>query len=81
MQLAAKIRHARTTLSHRRTVRLADKQLAHELAAFASVSDRAELDHILERYPVAETRQIRAILGRQDAVRRLTATAPGRRPL
>ena len=81
MKLAAKIRHARTTLSHRRTVRHADRQLAHELAAFASVSDRAELDHILERYPADETRQIRAILGRQDAVRRLVTTAPGRRTL
>ncbi len=81
MQLAAKIRHAHTTLSHRRTARHADRQLAQELAAFASVSDRAELDHILERYPAAETRQIRTILSRQDAVRRLVTTAPGRRSL
>ena len=81
MQLAARIRHARTTLSHRRTVRHADRQLAQELAAFASVSDRAELDHIIERYPAADTHQIRAILGRQDAVRRLATTAPGRRTI
>lgn len=81
MQLAAKIRHARTTLSHRRTVRLADKQLALELASFASASDRAELDHIIERYPAADTQRIRSILSRQDAARRLAATAPGRRPL
>jgi hypothetical protein len=81
MQLAAKIRHARTALSHRRTVRHADRQLAQELAAFASVSDRAELDHILERYPADDTRQIRTILSRQDAARRLTSTAPGRNSL
>jgi len=77
MQLAAKIRHARTVLSDRRTVRLADQRLARELAAFASASDRAELDHILERYPTDDTRRIRAILGRQDAVRQFAATAPG----
>jgi hypothetical protein len=79
MQLAAKIRHARATLSHRRTVRLADRQLARELASFASASDRAELDHILERHPAADTRQIRAILHRQGVVRQLAATTPGRR--
>jgi hypothetical protein len=70
MQLAAKIRDARTTLSHRRTARLAHRQLAAELAAFTSAADRAELDQILERHSHAETREIRAILSRQDAQRR-----------
>ena len=79
MQLAAKIRHARTALTHRRTVRQADRHLAQELASFASASDRAEIDHILERYPADDTRQIRAILVRQDAIRQFATTAPGRR--
>ena len=76
MQLAAKIRDARTSLSHRRTVRLAQKQLTDELATFTSTSERAELDEILDRYPAEETRQIREILGRHDAVR-FTEAATG----
>jgi len=67
MQLAAKIRDARTSLSHRRTARHAHRQLAAELAAFTSPADRAELDQMLERHSHAETREIRAILRRQDA--------------
>jgi hypothetical protein len=67
MQLATKIRHARTSLAHRRTVRLAHRQLSAELATFTSAADRAELDQILERHTDAETREIRAILVRQQA--------------
>ena len=67
MQLAAKIRDARTRLSHRRTERLAHRQLSAELASFTSAADRAELDQMLERHTDAETREIRAILSRQQA--------------
>jgi hypothetical protein len=70
MLLAAKIRDARTSLSHRRTERLAFKRLSAELASFASEADRAELDHLLDRHGSDETREIRAILLRQDAGRR-----------
>jgi hypothetical protein len=70
MQLAAKIRDARTRLAHRRTVRRADRQLAAELAAFTTAADRTELEFILDRHSPEETRQIRAILSRQDAERR-----------
>jgi hypothetical protein len=79
MELAAKIRQARTTLSERRTVRLAQKRLGDELAAFASASDRAELEQILERYPSDQTREIRQILGQQDAQRQVAATVLGGR--
>jgi hypothetical protein len=79
MELAAKIRQARTTLSERRTVRLAQKRLGDELAAFASASDRAELEQILERYPSDQTREIRQILGQQDAQRQVAATVIGGR--
>jgi hypothetical protein len=70
MQLAAKIRDARTSLAHRRTVRRANRQLSEELAAFATVAERTELDLILDRHSPEETREIRAILSRQDAERR-----------
>jgi hypothetical protein len=78
MQLAAKFRNARTSLSDRRTVRLAQRRLSDELATFTSASERAELDDILDRYPAEETREIREILDRQDAVRITVATAGGR---
>jgi hypothetical protein len=70
MQLAAKIRDARTRLAHRRTLRQADRQLSAELAAFTSEADLAELDLILDRHSPEETREIREILDRQAAVRR-----------
>jgi hypothetical protein len=65
MQLAAKIRDARTTLAHRRTERQAYRQLSAELAAFTTAADRAELEHILDRHTAEETREIREILSRQ----------------
>jgi hypothetical protein len=70
MQLAAKIRDARTSLSHRRTMRLARRRLSAELATFTTAADRAELDVLLDRHSGDETREIRAILLRQDAGRR-----------
>src|SRR3978361_1334025 len=67
MQLAAKIRDARTALAQYRTVRRANRQLSDELAAFSTAAERAELDLMLDRHSDEETRQIRAILSRQDA--------------
>ncbi|RSM58415.1 hypothetical protein DMB66_29555 [Actinoplanes sp. ATCC 53533] len=69
MQLAAKIRDARTSLSHLRTRRLAHRRLSAELATFVTAADRAELDHLLDRYDSDQTREIRTILLRQDAAR------------
>jgi hypothetical protein len=70
MQLAAKIRDARTRLSHRRTLRLAHRRLSAELATFTTTADRVELDLLLDRHDAAATREIREILVRQDAGRR-----------
>jgi hypothetical protein len=70
MQLAAKIRDARTSLSHRRTLRLARRRLSAELATFTTAADRTELDLLLDRHDSEQTREIRAILLRQDAARR-----------
>jgi hypothetical protein len=67
MQLAAKLRDARTRLSHRRTERIAHRQLATELAAFTTAADRLELEQILDRHTADETREIRAILSRRSA--------------
>lgn len=67
MQLAVKIREARTRHSHRRAVRIAHNQLATELAAFTTAADRAELEQILDRHTADETREIREILSRRSA--------------
>jgi hypothetical protein len=67
MQLAAKIRDARTTLANRRTERQAHRQLSTELAAFTTAADRTELDQILDRHTAEQTREIREILSRQRA--------------
>jgi hypothetical protein len=69
MQLAAKIRDARVSLSRRRTERIARRRLSAELAAFTSAADRVELEQLLDRHSSEQTREIRAILLRQDAVR------------
>jgi hypothetical protein len=69
MPLLAKIRETRTKLSHRRTERIAYRQLSNELAAFSTEAERAEIDEILDRHSDEDTRVIRAILSRQDAIR------------
>ena len=69
MPLLAKIRAARTTLADRRTERIAYRQLSNELAAFSTEAERAEIDLILDRHTDEETRVIREILSRQDAIR------------
>ena len=69
MPLLAKIRETRTKLSHRRTERIAYRQLSNELAAFSTEAERAEIDLILDRHSDEDTRVIREILSRQDAIR------------
>ncbi len=66
MPLATTIRGLKSTLAHRRTERLAHRRLSAELAAFQTPAERAELDELLSRHSAEETRQIRAILSRQD---------------
>jgi hypothetical protein len=75
MRLAAKIRDARTTLSQRRTVRQAHKQLAQELATYVSPAERAELEELLDQHPAEQTRELRIILNQQDLARRTQTPA------
>jgi hypothetical protein len=69
MPLLAKIRETRAMQAHRRSERIAYRQLSNELAAFRTEAERAEIDLILDRHSDEETRLIREILSRQDAVR------------
>ena len=73
MQFTTKLRDARTALANRRTMRIAHRRLAGELASFRTTAERAELDELIARHSVEETEQIRAILYRQDVARQQTA--------
>ncbi len=75
MKVGTTIRAARTALANRRTERLAHRRLAAELASFETPAQRTELDEVLGRYSPEETREIRAILDRQDAERLRRATS------
>ena len=72
MQLSSRLRDIRTAMANRRTIRLANRRLADELASFRSTSERAELDELLARHTPEETAQIRAILYGQDVRRQLS---------
>ena len=74
MDIATRLRAARTALANRRTERIAHRRLAAELAAFQTPTERAELDSVLARHSAEDTWQIRAILGRQEAERLHRAT-------
>ncbi|MGK5681801.1 hypothetical protein [Actinoplanes sp. URMC 104] len=69
MQFTTKLRDVRTALANRRTMRVANRRLAGELASFRTTAERAELDELLARHSNEETEQIRAILYRQDVAR------------
>lgn len=71
MQLTTTLHDVRTALANRRTTRVARRRLSTELASFRSTADRAELEQMLSRHPAEETREIRAILYRQDVERQL----------
>jgi hypothetical protein len=77
--IKTRIRQVRSTLANRRTERVAYRQLSRELAAFQSPAERAELDHLLGRHSVEETREIREILNRQDYERQRRSTVLGGR--
>ena len=77
MPLATTIRGLKSTLAQRRTERTAHRRLTAELAAFQTPAERAELDEMIGRYSPEETRQIRAILNRQDFDRQRAASAVG----
>ena len=67
----------RKNIANRLIERRAHRQLSDELASFQTPSERAELDEMLSRYPVEETRQIREILSRQDVARQHATTVLG----
>ncbi|MBM2622590.1 hypothetical protein JIG36_44525 [Actinoplanes sp. LDG1-06] len=69
MQFTTTLRDARTALANRRTMRVAHRRLAEELASFRTTAERAEIDELLSRHSAEETEQIRAILYRQDVER------------
>ncbi len=73
MQFTTRVRDVRTALANRRTMRVAHRQLAAELASFRSTAERAELDELLSRHSAEETAEIRAILYRQDVHRQQTS--------
>lgn len=73
MQFTPKLRDVRTALANRRTMRVAHRRLAGELASFRSTAERAELDELLSRHSAEETAEIRAILYRQDVHRQQTS--------
>jgi hypothetical protein len=64
------IREIRTSIAHRLAERRAHRRLSSELAAFRTAAERTELDLMLGRHTAEETREIEAILSRQDAERR-----------
>jgi hypothetical protein len=69
------LRNARTAIAHRIAERRAHRRLADELAAFRTAAERTELDLMLGRHSAEETREIHAILSRQDAGRRYNSAA------
>ncbi|WP_250008471.1 hypothetical protein [Actinoplanes sp. M2I2] len=73
MQITTKLRDVRTALANRRTMRVAHRKLAGELASFRTTAERAELDQLLSRHSNEETEVIREILYRQDTVRLQTS--------
>lgn len=64
----------RETLATRRAERLERQRLESELAAFVTPADRLDLEAILDRHSPEETREVRAILARQDLATRTTVT-------
>jgi hypothetical protein len=69
MQVTTRLRDVRSRLADRRSVRVAHRRLSEELASFRTTAERAELDELLGRHSEEETREIRAILHRQDTLR------------
>ena len=55
------------TVAAHRAERAHHRQLAAELAAYSSPSDRTEIESIIERYSDEETRELRGILAVQAA--------------
>jgi hypothetical protein len=76
MQFTTKLRDVRTALANRRTMRVAHRRLADELASFRTTAERAEIDQLLSRHSNEETEVIRAILYRHDLERQHRTARP-----
>ncbi|GAA3343756.1 hypothetical protein GCM10020358_44240 [Amorphoplanes nipponensis] len=77
MPIKTKLRDVRVNLANRRTERNARRRLGAELAAFRTPAERAELDLILGRHTLQETREIREILNQQDHERQRAGSGIG----
>jgi hypothetical protein len=77
MKVSTRIREVRTELANRRVERAERRRLSAELASFRTPAERAELDHMLGRHSLEETREIRAILNQQEYERQRTYSAVG----
>ena len=60
-----RISAARESIELRRANRAERAKLERELAGYSSPSDRLELEAILQRYPLEDTRDLWAILAAQ----------------
>jgi hypothetical protein len=78
VEITAKISAVRTALRHRRVERLERRRLADELASFVTPAERAELDFMVGRHTLEETREVRDILNRQELARQRSAHSLGR---
>jgi hypothetical protein len=81
MPFATRIREVRKSLANRRIELIAQRRLSSELASFRSPAERAELEQMLGRHSVEETREIREILNRQDYERQWASSVIGGRPI
>jgi hypothetical protein len=65
MGLAARIFVARAQATSRRAARKRRAELERELAGYATLADRSDLEAALDRYPDGVTHELRAVLARQ----------------
>ena len=73
MQITATFGAMRTAIRNRRSEQQQRRRLAEELAAFVTPAERAELDMMLGRHTLEETREIREILNGQEVARQHSA--------
>jgi hypothetical protein len=79
MTLAARLAVARAQATSRKAARKWRAALERELAGYASLADRRDLEAALDRHPDGVTHELRAILARQSmAAQETRFTAIGR---
>jgi hypothetical protein len=69
MKIATRIGAVRTALRNRRIEQVQRRRLAEELASFVTPAERAELDLMVGRHTLEETREIRGILNELEMSR------------